>query len=206
MSALSKPQILAYWRLWKSACESQGWTKENGFTAAQVDAKRKECLSECGVESMKDLDSSLGFSNWKNLCLRLSGSVEGALAEIRKPRTQADKLRWVILNVIVPCLAVYPPENCANAIQWATSYLDVIRKSAIPWRQMNEQCAISVPLEDLTEGDLKKLIATLNSRLSSKRRTAGDSLHDMHIKAKVRCSCAACRKSSTVRADDNEPF
>lgn len=206
MKALSKPQILAYWRLWKSACEHQGWTKANGWTATQVDAKRKEALSECGVESMKDLDSSVGFSNWKNLCLRLSGSVEGALAEVRKPRSQADKLRWVILNVIVPCLAVYPPENCANPGQWAMSYLDVIRKSAIPWRPINEHSAISIPLEDLTEGALKKLIATLNARLSSKRRAAGDSLHDMHVKAKVRCTCAACRNQSSVRDESNEPF
>ena len=207
--SLSKAQNLAYWRLWKSACETQGWTREKGFDSAAVNAKRKECLSEIGFESMKDLDGGAGFTAWKNLCLRLCGDLDGAIEEVRserQPRTKSDRFRWVIRNVMIPCLALYPPPTCSDPHLWATDYLNSILRNALPWRETGAGIGVPVTLDDCDEFTLKKLISTLNSRISSKRRDAGHSLHQMHIAAGVRCTCAACKKSALEKTLQTQPF
>ena len=40
MSAMSKSQSAAYWRLWSAACKAQGWTKSGGMDSAAIDAKQ----------------------------------------------------------------------------------------------------------------------------------------------------------------------
>jgi hypothetical protein len=44
------------------------------------------------------------------------------------------------------------------------------------------------------------MIYTLSARLNDKRKVAGDTIHDMKIKAGVKCTCAACSKPKIVLA------
>lgn len=206
MKPLTKIQTLSYWRLWKSACEAQGWTRERGLKAAEIDAKRRQCLAECGVESMKDLDSGSGFTAWKNLCLRLTGSLTAAVAEVRRPRTKADRLRWVIVNRILPCLAIYCPNGCDNPRLWSENYLGTILRSTLTGHGFPaESDDWTEHLEDLTELELTRVLATLNARVSSKRKGDGHSIHDMHVRAQIKCPCAAC-KDIKVDARPHTPF
>ena len=79
---LTPTQQKAYWRLWTEACHAQGWTTRAGFSAAQIYAKRHECLRQCGVESMKHLTRREGYDAWKALCLRLADVLQGAIEEV----------------------------------------------------------------------------------------------------------------------------
>lgn len=206
MAPLTKIQTLSYWRLWKAACDAQGWTRERGLKTADIDAKRRRCLAECGVESMKDLDSGTGFTNWKNLCLRLTGDLNAAVAEVRRPRTKADRLRWVIINRILPCLAVYAPNGCEDARIWSENYLGTILRFTLPGHGFpGESEDWTEHLEDLTESELTRVLATLNACVATKRKQDRHSIHDMHIRAKIPCPCAACKKI-TVSARPTSPF
>lgn len=188
MSAMTKSQSAAYWRLWSAACKAQGWTKADGMDSAAVDAKRKECLIECGFESSRDIDSGAGFSRWKSLCERLSGKLSGAIAEVRKS-SPADKRRWVVENEMIPCLAFYAPTGTTDRRKWAEHYVGVIVRETVR--------TDTVDFDRLDEVQLTRLMATLNARLGSKRRAAGHSMHDMYTGAGCRCRCAACKAVAT---------
>ena len=68
---LSPDQVKRFWYLWKQVCIANGWTKERGMNAAQVDAKRKEILRECGFDSLTSVDRTNGFTKVKNKLLIL---------------------------------------------------------------------------------------------------------------------------------------
>src|SRR5579862_7122912 len=70
---LSEDQVKKFWRLWPQACRANGWTKENGLSAAQIDAKRKEVLLDCGFTSLTLVDRKDGFTKVKNRLLILIG-------------------------------------------------------------------------------------------------------------------------------------
>lgn len=203
MSAMSKSQSAAYWRLWSAACKAQGWTKAEGMDSAAIDAKRKECLSECGFESSRDIDSGAGFSRWKALCERLCGKLSGAIAEVRQ-NTPADRRRWVIRNELLPCLAIYAPSGAQDPAEYASAYLATILRDSMPWRPDGNGSGMPCTLDELDEVGLTKIMATLNARIGAKRRLAGHTQHDMLTLAGCRCRCAACK--AVAKVPETAPF
>ncbi len=203
MSTMTKIQSAAYWRLWSAACKAQGWTKANGMDSAAVDAKRKECLAECGFESSRDIDSGAGFSRWKSLCERLAGNLSGAVAEVRQ-NTPADRRRWVIRNELLPCLAIYAPPGAQDPAEYATNYLATILRDSMPWRTAGYGTGVPCTIDELDEQGLNKIMATLNARIGAKRRAAGHTQHDMLTLAGCRCRCAACK--AVAKVPETAPF
>lgn len=203
MSAMSKSQSAAYWRLWSAACKAQGWTKAEGMDSAAIDAKRKECLAECGFESSRDIDSGAGFSRWRALCERLCGKLSGAIAEVRQ-NTPADRRRWVIRNELLPCLAIYAPPGAQDPAEYASAYLATILRDSLPWRPAGHGTGVPCTLDELDEVGLTKIMATLNARIGAKRRLAGHTQHDMLTQAGCRCRCAACK--AVAKVPETAPF
>ena len=206
---MTSAQQSAYWRLWSAACKAQGWTRENGLDAAVIDNHRKECLSECGFKSSKDIDSGAGFSRWKALCERLSGKLMGAVKEVRQ-NTPADRRRWVIENEMIPCIAWYAPETTRDRLLYARNYVASIIRATIGTVDLGAGQTGTPTLSDLDESELTRLMATLNARLGAKRRAAGHSIHDMLTGAGCRCRCSACKPVATAAGatttDADQPF
>jgi len=201
--SMSKRQSAVYWRLWSAACKAQGWTKACGMDSAAIDAKRKECLAECGFESSRDIDSGAGFSRWKALCERLCGKLSGAIAEVRQ-NTPEDRRRWVIRNELLPCLAIYAPPGAHDPAEYAAAYLATLLRDSLPWRPDGNGSGMPCTLDELDEAGLVKIMATLNARIGAKRRLAGHTQHDMLTLAGCRCRCAACK--AVAKVPEAAPF
>lgn len=58
---LTKSQLHRFWRDWSDACKTQGWTKANGWTPAQIDNERYSLLRLCGFDSLTEVDRAAGF-------------------------------------------------------------------------------------------------------------------------------------------------
>lgn len=203
---LSADQISLFWRLWSQACRTQGWTAADGCPSAQIDAERKRVLRECGFESLTAVDRLDGFTKVKNALLVLASDRTDLAAAREADDVQVNRartLRWVIRHELLPCLALYEPD--------AEAYMRSVMADKSRWWKVDRPgCAIA--LEDLEAGPLEQLRMTLNARLNSKRRAAGDTIHDMRVAAGLKCTCSTCRHTSAAvmpagPADpENEPF
>jgi hypothetical protein len=182
---LSDAQVQRFWREWAKTCQIMNWTREAGMTSAQIDAKRKELLAACGFSSLTKVDRTAGFTKVLNELLVIQGtSLKAAHETIDPSLNEARILRNHILTELVPCLELYVEDVrvfLTQIMEDKTRY----RKTDRPDRDLN--------LMDLNAGQLKHMQFTLAARLNDKRKAAGDTIHDMKIKASVPCSCAECR-------------
>ena len=108
---LTTEQVNLFWREWPKSCKAMGWTRANGMSAKEIDAKRKEFLARCGFDSLTKVDRLDGFTKVKNELLVLQGvSLKAAQETVDPALNQARVLRNVILTEIVPCLELYVPD------------------------------------------------------------------------------------------------
>jgi hypothetical protein len=204
---LSKPQVTTFWRLWAKACKAQGWDQ---LPKDQVEAKRHALLRECGFASLTEVDRVAGFTQVKHRVEVLIGtSVQAGLEISDETLNQARVMRHVIRTELMPCLALYEqdPER----------YLQTIITGLVRWRQV-DQPTRPPTLEDLDAkptfsrqgpchtlrtgpSQLSQALMTLNARIHSKRREAGDTIHDMRIRAGVRCTCKRCTDARARELD-----
>jgi hypothetical protein len=198
---LAPDQVKMFWRLWPQACRANGWTKERGLSAAEVDAKRKELLRACGFDSLTEVDRTDGFTRVKNKLLILIGVSVQAGKEDQDPTENTGRNhRYVIEKEILPCLALYEEDvtgYVATVIAGLTRHYKVDRPTRPPTlADLDTKPSFKKRASKWIKGPSQMLQAlmTLSARLNDKRKAAGDSLHDMKRKAGVPCDCAEiCR-------------
>jgi len=175
---LSDDQVKLFWREWPKSCAAQGWTRAKGMSSKDIDAKRKEFLLRCGFDSLTKVDRTDGFTRVKNELTLLQRPDLKAARETVDPELNAARvLRHHIAAEIIPCLELYTK---------VFAYTDeVFFNRAAAMRRLD--------LPALTSGQLRQVRFTLAARLNSLRRAAGDTIHDMKLKASVPCACAKCR-------------
>ena len=177
---LSSEQVKLFWREWPKSCAAQGWTRANGMSPTQIDAKRKEFLLRCGFDSLTKVDRTEGFTRVKNeLFLLQRPDLKAARETIDPSLNESRVLRHGILTELIPCLEVYVPD--------VRAYL-----AEVLFHQ-GEQMR-SLDLMHLSAGQLRQLRFTINARLNEKRKAAGDTIHDMKLKAGLPCKCAQCNR------------
>jgi hypothetical protein len=200
---LSTDQVKRFWREWPKSCKAMGWTKANGLSADEIDAKRKELIARCGFKSLTEVDRVAGFTKVLNELLVLQGTSLKAAREADDPSINEGRvLRTLILTELVPCLELY--------IADVRAYIQRIMEDKNRyWKIDRPACEMSimdldtkpVPSVDRSTGELKEfpsplkqMMFTLQARLNELRNQSGDTIHDMKIKAGVKCTCAICRK------------
>ncbi|HEV2692266.1 MAG TPA: hypothetical protein VG347_05165 [Verrucomicrobiae bacterium] len=205
---LSTAQVQRFWREWAATCRINNWTREAGLTAVQIDGHRKELLARCGFQSLKDVDRVAGFTK----VLAELGVAQGTNLQAAREADDGSindgrVIRNQILTEIVPCLELY--------IEDVRAYITSIIEDKSRWwkldrpaREMSIMDLDTRPIfvTDASTGDQKEwpsqldqIRMTLTARLNTARNDAGDSIHDMKIRAGVKCFCAThCRKKAKV--------
>lgn len=183
--AMSGPQRALYWRLWSNACEAQGWTSEKGFSREQIEGLRHETHRQVfgTAISAREITRTDGFGKIKARFEMLADSLDGAANDGHPDLDQDRRLRWVIGQQLMR-LRLYVTDPLA--------YADKILRS-----RFNGGSTVDVPLlQDLRLHALDNLNKDLSRAVARFRSAAGDSEHVMNTRAKTRCRCAACRRSS----------
>ena len=200
---LSDDQVRWFWREWPKSCAAMGWTRANGMSAKEIDAKRKEFLLQCGFDSLTKVDRLDGFTKVKNELLVMQGiSLKAAQETIDPALNQARVLRNQIMTEIIPCLELYRRETL-------TADLAKIMEDKNRWWKLDRP-ACGMTLMDLDArpifrtdrvtgeqkymgSQLSQMQWTLSRWLNDLRNAAGDTIHDMKVRAMVPCGCAVCR-------------
>ena len=169
---LSKPQVTLFWRLWKRACETQGWTVEAGLNRQEIDERRHEVLAKCGFESLTAVDRTAGFGRVKAALMTLCASVEGAIEADHPEADEARRLKHGITYDLLPQLARIPSISAVPG--GAIAYCERIcrDKFGLPddW-ELDLDDLGGHPLRGPESTDrLRQLLITLNARL--RRKTA----------------------------------
>jgi len=198
---LSAAQVQFFWREWPKACKAQCWTKERGFTAADIDAKRKEMLARVGFNSLTEVDRVKGFTRVKNELLILKGKNIQAGIE---GHTQHENDKRVLINFIVtdqiPCLELYVEDSMA--------YMTAILEDKNRWWKIDRPNR-QIRLEDLDAkpifkwdaktqsmrefpSQLHQIQYTLSARINTFRNESNHTVHEMRTLAGLRCKCSVC--------------
>ncbi len=172
MTGAQRVKLMSSW--WPDACEAQGWNPQDR-------EKRMEVLSQAVgrfLKSANDLNNTSDIDAVKAylgmLCGSIKATVETDHAEIGKAR----QYRWVIRKEILPCLRLYLDD--------VNGYMREVFHHRADW---------SDSLERLSPPQVHQALMTLSARLNSLRAAAGHSMHEMNVKAGVKCkgSCKECR-------------
>ena len=221
---LSPEQVKTFWRLWPQACRANGWIKENGLTASDIDARRKEVLRECGFDSLTHVDKRDGFTKVKNRLLILIGESVQAGIEAHDPvaHNNARIHRHKIEKEILPCLALYVEDvtgYVATVIAGLTRHYQTDQPTrpatlsdldiypAIGSRHTTNDTCHAIKGKRYSPGpsQLEQCLMTLHARLHALRKAAGDSIHDMLTKAGLECNCAKCCRRQRFEYSLNAP-
>lgn len=211
---LSPSQVQRFWREWPKSAKAMGWTKANGLGAAEIDAKRKEFLLKCGFNSLTEVDRVDGFTKvLKELQVLQGVDVDAALESEDLTINRERTFRHFILTDQVPCLELYVAD--------VRGYLTSIMEDKNRWWKIDRPVreitlmdldAKPVYRTDKKTGELKawpsqleQLKWTLAARINALRNGAGDSVHDMRLKAGLECTCAVCQgRRPAVSSDEPE--
>ena len=189
---LTEKQQAFFWQLWRQACAAQNW-------GAEVrEERRREVLARCGFASATEITPKEGFDRVKKELLTLCDNVRAA------GETEADqegrRLRWIIRSELLPCLGVYVGD--------AEAYLVKLMRDKERWFRRGLRPTVDISLDDLSnvpesttvdgvlvesDSPLRQCLFTLSARLDALRSAAGDSQHDMRLRAGVPCRCQKCR-------------
>lgn len=96
---LSREQLNRFWRDWSAGCRTQGWTSENGWTPAEIDAKRKELIERAGFHSLTMVDRVGGFTRVLKELAALQDDLAGMLRADQNVRRTA---LWIIRQRYAP--------------------------------------------------------------------------------------------------------
>lgn len=156
------------------------WTRAAGLTSAEIDAKRKEFLARCGFKSLTEVDRTAGFTKVLNELIVLQGgtNLKAARETVDPTLNEARVLRHQIAAELIPCLELYIPDVRAYLSEVLASQPRLMRDLDLP---------------QLNAAELTRLRYTINARLNTKRKAAGETIHAMKTRAQVPCNCAQCK-------------
>ena len=210
---LSTDQVNLFWREWPKSCKAMGWTRANGMSAKEIDAKRKEFLLRCGFDSLTKVDRVDGFTKVKMELLVLQGvSVKAGIESEDLTINKARTIRHFIVTDLVPCLELY----VADVRGYMTSIMEDKNrwwKIDRPTRDITLMDLDAKPVyrHDKKTGELKtwpsqleQMNWTMAARLNTLRKDAGDTIHDMRLRAGLKCVCAVCcgRRTAATNGGD----
>ncbi len=165
---------------WKPACQTQGWkVSDRAFRLTKFSA-----LLGRELKTSDDIEPIAEYSRLKMELLQLANRV--AVGDPKK-----KNLLWVIQNQLRPCLALYvdrPDDYIARLLKErhkvfrGVSSMEDLSTQARPGKKHSE---------------LMMFIFTLADRIDAMRRAAGDTGHEMCVRAEVKCKCADCAKGAT---------
>lgn len=227
-------QHYKYFALWKNACVAQGWTTANGWTTKQKEAKRKQIHAVLDAElrslnpqpstknhlsgfplSSKQIHSEEQFDAIKARFLALADNVDGAVESDHPEIGRGRRLRNAFEDYF-KCLVVY-----LGGEDSAQRYFDPILRDKFPKLRSvaEDQTVLSLldllspepPKPYLRKGnlyyppsELDQAVATISGRVQTYRHLSGDSLHDMRMKAKIKCTCGQCAGARPPRPERNK--
>lgn len=191
---LSPGQISTFWRLWPQACRMQGWPK------AEHESQRKEFLLRCGFRSLTEVDKLDGFTKvLRELEILIRPSINSAREADDLTINRARTIRWVIRNEILPCLALYKADPQSFLDEIINDRFNKLRR--FEKLTLDDLDARPIPFTDRrgklveTDSQLDQVRMTVNARLNTLRNEAGDTIHEMKIRAQVKCTCSRCLKA-----------
>lgn len=236
MTTAQRIKLMSDW--WPKAARAQGWNPADRAQRMQAlsAAVRRPLASASELNNTTDIDAVKAHLGM--LCDHLPAAIETDHPEIGKART----LRHFIRTNLLPCLALYlqptPSTPSPGGEGWgegepssaAEAYLSSLITDVTRWNKIDRP-GVPATLDDLdarpiiktrngvpheSPSLLNQVIMTLSARIQSKRKEAGDSLHDMRTRARLECNCKQCRTPArrvfymapvtVLAADTNEPF
>ena len=194
--SITKSQRITIMKLWQRVCKDRDWkSSDREFRLAKfgeiigrplASSDDIERIDEC-TKLMQELTAMLGVN--------LQAARESDDLSINRARV----LRNQIAGELIPCLELY--------IADVPAYLTAIMEDKNRWWKIDRP-ARAITLDDLDAkptwrkgkdgkpsigpSQLQQLQWTLSARLNELRNAAGDTIHDMRIKAKLPCACARC--------------
>jgi hypothetical protein len=202
--------------LWPNACQVQGWTEGDrelrlhvcsiaiACDIRNIQQFRAALFSDAPLVSVlkttNDIDDDKEFTRVKGLLLMLADDLQGA-HEVDNPHVNKARQMLHVINELVTCIGFYHDN--------ASAYVRQICRDKFNQPDLASLSAEPVVLRDgrRIPSQLQQLIITLTSRLHNKRSgfrvLAGDSDHDMRIKAKLKCACKDC--SAALKQPEPEP-
>lgn len=164
---LSQPQQTKFWAIWNKACEVQGWTREAGFSAADITAARKRLLSLAGFTSLTLVDPLEGFDRVLEQLAILRDDMSGVAS--------AAGMKFTRLKVAIRTLAdeAFIAKLVADRFTFAVwlrntfpSLPRVTLKNAPDWlaEKFRQSEAHAATLDDLDEHELTQLVVTCRER------------------------------------------
>ena len=171
------------------------------MSAKEIDAKRKEFLLRCGFDSLTKVDRVDGFTKVKMELLVLQGvSVKAGIESEDLTINKARTIRHFIVTDLVPCLELYVAD--------VRGYMTSIMEDKNRWWKIDRPArditlmdldAKPVYRHDKKTGELKtwpsqleQMKWTMAARLNTLRKDTGDTIHDMRLRAGLKCVCAVC--------------
>lgn len=215
MTTPQRIKLQADW--WPAACRAQGWktsdrdlrlrvcawavSLENPTWLELLDAINSDRTPARWLESTNDLDNK-GDIDAVKACLGMLADKTKETGEVGRPEIgRARRLRDMIRDQI-KCIGLYHPQPRAFVAEIINDKFNRARRmGTLTIRDLTDDPII---LRDGREipSQLDQLVMTLGGCLNGSgkkhqrqgfRVTSGDTLHDMKMKAGVRCDCAACR-------------
>jgi hypothetical protein len=215
---ITPAQRITIIKLWNQVCKDRGWK-------AGDRSLRLATLSEIAgrnLSSMDDIERVAECTRVMNgLKVMLGVSIKAGLEVGDSTLNKARNYRHVIMNEITPCLALYVADVAV--------FITRIMQDKNRWWKIDRP-AREITLEDLDAkpifkfvreerrefpSSLEQLLFTLQARLNEKRKAAGDTIHDMKLKARLECGCAECARrkflvqavaASAVPVAEEQPF
>lgn len=211
---LTKPQRDLFWSLWAQACRYQGWTREKGLNASEIDQKRKALLRQCGFSSLTEVDRKAGFGLVKGELQALCDSVQGAVEAGNPILDDARRKKNLILTELLPCLRLYRDDPIAYVEEILREKFSLTYLQPIGLDDLDPRPRVVTTSSGLDEraSQLDQALMTITARLHALRKAAGNSIHDMRLRAHLACSCARCRHEAAAArnvapaAGSTEPF
>lgn len=198
---ITNDQRRKYFGWWRDACKAQGWTKENGWTAEMTEDKRHEIQAKAinAVKSSSQLTDE--EFDWVKAAFRaLADNLKGVQETTDKEAGKARRWIWVIKHRLTPCLRLYVGNDEAYLAALLRDRFKVFAGLS-HWTQLSPSPEVRLgPRGALVEGpgQLQQFLITVSARVHAHRKEAGDSVHEMNLKARVKCECAACASRRAV--------
>ena len=188
--------------LWPAACRAQGWNEQDRELRLNV-------LTEAvgrPLASANDIDAKGEFDAVKAHLRLLANRLQGAMESDDPNIGRARRLRRKLID-IVRCLNLYADGEAiarriiADGTRWAGAERAAFEE--MPLTRIIEALDASTRYERSERtgrlepklSRLDQVIRTLSRELNGRRgwrNRAGDSLHDMYLKAGLECPCREC--------------
>jgi len=195
--------------LWPKACRAQGWNSGDR-------AKRMEVLSAAvgrPLASASQLNNTTDYDAVKRHLGFLADNLAATVETIKPEQGRARRLRATIREQL-RCLNVYLTNDAERLLTSSPTKADKYLAEIIRDKFKHASRAQPLTLDDLTDesdigttragvtypkpSQLEQVMMALARAIQAKRKAAGDTIHDMKLKAGVYCDCKACCRVRAV--------